>query len=74
MKKKCLSCGAKFALSGSGKRQKYCPKCARRGDGRGRGSPASKPLKTNGGVKRNRPLDATSDPSTRYSFLDASKQ
>ena len=44
--KKCLSCGAQFALSGSGKRQKYCSKCARRGDVRGRGLPGSKPLKT----------------------------
>jgi hypothetical protein len=31
MKKKCLSCGMPFTLSGSGKRQKYCSKCARRG-------------------------------------------
>ena len=45
MKKKCLSCGVQFTLSGSGKRQKYCPKCARRGDGRVRGLPASNPLK-----------------------------
>src|SRR5262245_8663959 len=51
MKKKCLSCGVPFALSGSGKRQKYCSKCARRGDGGGRGLPASKPLKTNGAEK-----------------------
>jgi hypothetical protein len=51
MKKKCLSCGVQFALSGSGKRQKYCSKCARRGDGRGRGLPASNPLKTNGAEK-----------------------
>jgi hypothetical protein len=51
MKKRCLSCGVQFTLSGSGKRQKYCPKCARRGDGRGRGLPASKPLKTNGAEK-----------------------
>jgi hypothetical protein len=48
MKKRCLSCGVQFTLSGSGKRQKYCSKCARRGDGRGRGLPASKPLKTKG--------------------------
>ena len=33
MQKKCLSCGAQFVLSGSGKRQKYCPECSRRGDG-----------------------------------------
>ena len=46
MKKKCLSCGAQFALSGSGKRQKYCSKCARRGMVRSRGLPASKLLKT----------------------------
>lgn len=45
MRKKCLSCGAQFALSGSGKRQKYCSKCARRGDGRVRGLPGSNPLK-----------------------------
>jgi len=46
MRKKCLSCGGQFALSGSGKRQKYCSNCARRGEGRGRGLPGSKPLKT----------------------------
>jgi hypothetical protein len=46
MKKKCLSCGAQFALSGSGKRQKYCSKCARRGNGWGRGLPGSNLLKT----------------------------
>ncbi|HSJ77914.1 MAG TPA: hypothetical protein VK913_04180, partial [Erythrobacter sp.] len=46
MKKKCLSCGVQFALSGSGKRQKYCSKCARQGIGRGRGLPGSNPLKT----------------------------
>ena len=48
MRKKCLSCGRQFALSGSGKRQKYCPRCARRGDGRARGLLASKQLKTKG--------------------------
>ena len=46
MKKKCLSCGVQFALSGSGKRQRYCSKCARRGDGGVRGLPGSNPLKT----------------------------
>ena len=46
IKKKCLSCGVHFALSGSGRRQKYCSKCAKRRDGRGRGLPGSKPLKT----------------------------
>jgi len=51
MKKKCLSCGAQFALSGSGKLQKYCSKCARRGEGGGRGLPASKALKTKGAQK-----------------------
>ncbi|HEX2447097.1 MAG TPA: hypothetical protein VHK26_02785 [Methyloceanibacter sp.] len=45
MRKKCLSCGAQFVLSGSGKRQRYCSKCAKRGDGRGRGLPGSNPLK-----------------------------
>src|SRR5262245_53302851 len=45
MKKKCLSCGVQFALSGSGKRQKYCSKCARRGTARVRGSSGSNPLK-----------------------------
>lgn len=48
MKKKCLSCGAPFTLSGSGKLQKYCPQCAKRGDGRIRGLSASNPLKTKG--------------------------
>jgi hypothetical protein len=46
MKKKCFSCGAPFALSGFGKLQKYCSKCARRGNGRGRGLPGSNPLRT----------------------------
>jgi hypothetical protein len=46
MKKKCLSCGRSFILSGSGKPQKYCSECARRGTVRGRGLPASKSLKT----------------------------
>src|SRR5262245_36253299 len=46
MKKKCLACGAQFALS-VGKRQKYCSKCARRGIGRVRGLSDSNPLKTN---------------------------
>jgi len=49
MKKKCLACGVQFALSGSGKRQKYCSKCARRGMVRGRGLRASKLLKTKAG-------------------------
>jgi DNA-directed RNA polymerase subunit RPC12/RpoP len=48
VKKRCLSCGVQFALSGSGKRQKYCPKCAKRGMVRGRGLPASKLLKRKG--------------------------
>jgi hypothetical protein len=43
MRKRCLSCGAQFSLSGSGKRQKYS-KCARRGDGRICGLSASKVL------------------------------
>jgi hypothetical protein len=51
MKKRCLSCGVQFTLSGSGKRQKYCFKCARRGMGRGRGLAASKTLKTKGAEK-----------------------
>ena len=34
MKKRCCSCGSTFTLSGSGKRQKYCAECAKRGDGR----------------------------------------
>src|SRR5262249_40529172 len=49
MKKKCHACGVQFALSGSGKRQKYCSKCARRGMVRGRGLRASKLLKTKAG-------------------------
>jgi DNA-directed RNA polymerase subunit RPC12/RpoP len=46
LKKKCLSCGRSFDLSGSGKRQKYCSRCARRGMVRGRGLPGTKRLKT----------------------------
>jgi hypothetical protein len=45
MKKKCLSCGVQFTLSGSGKRQKYCSKCSRRRNGRVRGLLGSNPLK-----------------------------
>src|SRR3954452_24543544 len=44
MKKKCLSCAQTFSLSGSGKRQKYCSECAKRGDGRVWGLSASNPL------------------------------
>jgi hypothetical protein len=51
MKKRCLSCGAPFALSQSGRPQKYCPKCSKRGTGFGRGLPASKALKTKGAEK-----------------------
>ena len=32
MKKRCLACGSSFELSGSGKRQKYCPNCSQRGN------------------------------------------
>jgi hypothetical protein len=46
MQKRCLSCGAQYALSVSGKRQKYCSPCSRRGIVRGRGLPASNLLKT----------------------------
>ena len=45
MKKKCLSCGLPFALSGSGKRQRFCSKCARRGIAGVRGFSGSNPLK-----------------------------
>ena len=48
MKKKCLSCGAQFSLSGSGKRQKYCPGCSKQGIGKVWGLSASKSLKTKG--------------------------
>src|SRR5262245_47426803 len=50
MKKKCLSCSRSFTLSGSGKRQNYCPECSRHGAPRrvhrARGLSASKSLKT----------------------------
>ena len=45
MKKRCLACGSEFELSGSGKRQKYCPNCSQRGIGHICGLPASNPLK-----------------------------
>ena len=48
MKKRCCSCGCTFTLSGSGKRQKYCSECAKRGDGRVWGLLASKPLNIKG--------------------------
>jgi len=46
VKKKCLSCGSPFTLSGSGRRQKYCQICAQRGIGAERGLAASKSLKS----------------------------
>jgi hypothetical protein len=48
MKKRCVSCGAQFTLSGSGKRQKYCSECRKRGMGRVWGLSASNSLKTKG--------------------------
>jgi hypothetical protein len=45
MKKKCLSCGRSFTLSGSGKCQKLCSDCRKRGMGRGWGFSASNSLK-----------------------------
>jgi hypothetical protein len=51
MKKKCLSCGVQFHLSGSGKRQKYCSNCRKRGMGKGWGLSVSKHLKTKGAEK-----------------------
>ena len=51
MKKKCLSCGTPFTLSGSRWPRKYCPKCSKQGAGRGLGKPASKSLKTKGAEK-----------------------
>ena len=48
MKKRCCSCGCTFTLSGSGKRQKYCPECAKRGDGRVWGLSSSNTLITKG--------------------------
>ena len=51
MKKRCCSCGCTFTLSGSGKRQKYCSECAKRGDGRVWGLSASNPLNIKGAEK-----------------------
>ena len=51
MKKRCCSCGCTFTLSGSGKRQKYCPECAKRGDGRVWGLSGSNPLNIKGAEK-----------------------
>ena len=48
MEKRCLSCGAQFTLSGSGKRQKYCSNCRKRGMGHDWGLSASNPLKAKG--------------------------
>jgi hypothetical protein len=44
--RRCLSCGARYSPSGSGYRQKYCPKCARKGVARNGGFSASNLLKT----------------------------
>jgi len=52
LQKKCISCTRTFTLSGSKKPQKYCPRCSRRGIARGRGLPASNPLKTKGAETR----------------------
>ena len=46
MRKKCSSCGAQFTLSGSGRPQKYCPECRKRGMGHSWGLSASNPLNT----------------------------
>ena len=46
MRKKCLSCGKSFTLSGSGKRQKYCSNCSKQGLGHIRGLTPSKVLKS----------------------------
>ena len=44
MQKKCSACGSPFQLSGSGKRQKYCPECSKQGVAHKQGLPASNPL------------------------------
>jgi hypothetical protein len=46
MQKRCLSCAATFSLSGSGKSQKYCAECRKRGVGKGWGFTRSNALKT----------------------------
>jgi hypothetical protein len=51
MKKRCCSCGSTFNLSGSGKRQKYCSQCAKRGGGRVWGLSSSNPLNIKGAEK-----------------------
>ena len=48
MQKKCSACGSPFQLSGSGKRQKFCPECRKRGVGQRRGLSASKALNIKG--------------------------
>jgi hypothetical protein len=48
MKKKCLSCGRSFNLSGSGKRQKLCAECRKRGIVQSWGFSRSNPLKIKG--------------------------
>ena len=48
MRKMCATCGVPFELSGSGRRQKCCPKCAVRVTGQGRVSQPSNALKTKG--------------------------
>ena len=44
MQKKCSACANPFQLSGSGKRQKFCPECRKRGMGQGWGLSASNHL------------------------------
>jgi hypothetical protein len=54
MQKKCSACGNPFQLSGSGRGQKYCPKCSKRGIAQGRGLAASKPLISKGAKSTSR--------------------
>src|SRR5262245_45722562 len=44
LRKRCIACGGTFALSGSGRPQKLCPECRKRGMGQGWGLSASNPL------------------------------
>jgi hypothetical protein len=69
MKKKCLSCGVPFALSGSGKRQKFCSKCAKRGIGQFGGLPGSNPLKTKPAKSVRQQVLAQRDKANPISFV-----
>jgi hypothetical protein len=73
MKKKCLGCARTFGLSGSGRPQKYCPKCVKRAIGKGMGIIGLQPIDNKGSV-RQQILDHGSSPNpASFTTPDACK-